>query len=74
MGLFHIHNWKNRDVLFEHPTGAEGIYMDIKVMKCRCGKEKQVLMNMYKADRARISLDCNPDISYMGLVNKVSLI
>ena len=70
----HIHRWKNTDLLFEQPTGAKGSYFDLKVKKCRCGKEKKVLINMYNADRARISLECNPEISYMGLVNKVSLI
>lgn len=70
----HIHRWKTTDYLFEQPTGAEDIFMDIKIRKCRCGKTKQVLINMYYADRARISIYSNPDISYVGLVNKISLI
>ena len=72
--LPHIHRWNIIDLLFEQPTGAKDIYMDLKIKKCRCGKEKKVLINMYKAERARITLECNPDISYVGLVNKISLI
>ena len=73
MGL-HIHRWKTRDINFEQPVGTANCYMDIKILKCRCGKEKKEMINIYRADSARISLYSNPDITYNGLVNKVSLI
>jgi len=61
-------------LLFEQATGAENHYMDFLVKKCKCGKEKKVLIDFYKADRARISLISTPTITYNGLVNKISLI
>ncbi len=74
MSWFHIHRWKTIDLLFEQPVGAVNCYMDMKVLKCRCGKEKKELINCYRADTARISLYSSPDITYNGLVNKISLI
>ena len=74
MGL-HIHNYKTIHWLFEQPVGAVNCFMDLKIKKCTwCGKEKKELINIYKADTARISLYSSPDITYNGLVNKVSLI
>lgn len=73
MGL-HFHRWKITDLLLEQPTGAKDIYVDLIIKKCKCGKTKKVLTNMYKAERARISLISTPTISYVGLVNKISLI
>lgn len=72
--ILHIHRWKYTDLLFEQAVGTTNCYMDIKVLKCKCGKEKKELINIYKADTARISLYSSPDITYNGLVNKVSLI
>jgi len=70
----HIHRWKITDLLFEQPTGGKNIYMDLTIKKCRCGKTKKVLTNLYKADRARIALLSDPGITYVGLINKISLI
>ena len=70
----HVHNYKTTDILFEQPTGAENTYIDIRVKKCRCGKEKKVLINFYFAKRVRIPFHSDPSISYLGLGNKISLI
>ena len=84
MKPFHIHRFKIKDIFLEQPvldiygkhlTFADRLlYYDYIVKKCRCGKEKKELINIYSADTARISLYSNPDITYNGLVNKISLI
>ena len=79
---FHIHRWKNTDLLFEQrmlnecgepiTNGTMELYWDYKVKKCSCGKEKKVLINMYWGQQAYVCI--NRTVKILSLVNKISLI
>lgn len=82
MKRLHIHRWKTTDLLFEQPImSIEGIpiaiennrlYWDFKIKKCKCGKEKKVLINFYTADRVYTQI--NDKLISLQLVNKQPLI
>ena len=71
---FHIHRFKPIHWHFEQPVNFEGcsIFWDYKIVRCRCGKQKQVLINIYAANRMRVGIGSG--LSVMGLVNKTSII
>lgn len=73
MKLFHIHRFKVVDLHFEHPCTFFGkpAYLDYKTLKCKCGKEKHVIMNTYFAEKKMMPL--NNDLQSLQLVNKIEI-
>ena len=73
MKPFHIHRFKVVDLHFEHPVTYFGnpAYVDYKTLKCKCGKQKHVIMNAYVAEKRMLSL--NNDLECLQIVNKISI-
>lgn len=83
MKLFHIHRFKTTGIELEQPVrcvttnkhlsdGEGRLYFDVKNKKCRCGKEKKELINMYFAKARYVAL--NDKLMSIQLVNKQSIV
>ena len=81
--LPHIHRYRTTDIELEQPVrcvttnqhisdGDGKLYFDVENKKCRCGKEKKVLINMYFATARYLPL--NDKLMSIQLVNKQSII
>ena len=78
----HIHRFKTTDIHFEQPVlsiykehlsdGDQRLYWDYKIKKCRCGKEKKVLINMYFADEIRTRI--SQELTAIRLGNKKGIV
>jgi len=82
---FHIHNFKTKDIFLEQEVhdefgnaltfGGKPLYIDYVVKRCRCGKEKKVLMfnGMYSAKKQWVQIN-HEGVHVLRLCNKTALI
>ena len=70
MKLFHIHRFKTVGMQYEQPCTYFGkpAYMDYQTKKCRCGKEKHIIIQGYLADKVRLPI--NHKLTSWQLTNK----
>lgn len=70
MKILHIHRFKTVDVVFEHPCTYFGspAYLDYETRRCRCGKEKHIILKGYLADK--VGLPINDKLTSWQLTNK----